>query len=49
MESRKKSVIDTNSLIAGLASGGLTNLLLHPLDSLKTRLQGIFSIKRISG
>lgn len=38
-EETKKSLIDAKSLIAGVSSGGITNLLLHPLDSVKTRLQ----------
>lgn len=36
-------IIDGKSLVAGFVSGGLTNALLHPLDSVKTRLQGIFT------
>ncbi len=34
-------IVDGKSLVAGFVSGGLTNALLHPLDSVKTRLQGI--------
>ncbi|KAL0477744.1 folate transporter [Acrasis kona] len=31
--------LDSKALIAGFSSGAVTNLLLHPLDSVKTRLQ----------
>jgi len=32
-------IVDYKSLIAGVISGGTSNLILHPLDSIKTRIQ----------